>query len=188
MCNCPDSLILHTICKHIHLVQRAVSVKKENDTHFNGSDSPDIQDDNYNNDEIECLTGFAQMPNIADVGSICERVQGRVSDLIAAVERSINSADLLQLEKSLNSAHSLFLATEENGTAPKSLSPPTNAPSNKIMEKQPRFFSTKRKHNRVRSVRFVRPSRQEKEDIMENYKEKRKFANLLRVIAILKIE
>ena len=131
---------------------------------------------------------FAQMPNVADVGSIREQVQGRVSDLLAAVERSINSANLLQLEKSLNSAYSLFLATEENGTTPKSLSPTTNAPSNKIMEKQPRFFSTKRKHNRVRSVRFVRPSRQEKEDIMENYKEKRKFANLLRVIAILKIE
>ena len=183
VCSCPDSLILHTICKHIHLIQRAVSYEKDNNTHLDESDSPDVPTDKYNDEEIERLTGFAEMPNVSDVGSIRERVKGRVSDILVAVEKSTNSANLLQLEKSLSSAYSLFLATEENGSSPKSLSPTSNAPSNKIMEKQPRFFSTKRKHDRVRNVRFVKPSREEKEDIMENYKQKRKLVNLLRVIA-----
>ena len=162
MCSCPDSLILHTICKHIHLVQRAVSYEKDNNTHLDESDTHDVPTDKYNNEEFERLTGFAEMPNVSDVGTICEWVKGRVSDILAAVKKSTNSANLLQLEKSLSSAYSLFLATEDNGSSPKSLSPTSNALSNKIMEKQPRFFSTKRKHDRVRNVRFVKTSREEK--------------------------
>jgi hypothetical protein len=30
VCTCPDLLILHTICKHIHLVQQALSFAKDN--------------------------------------------------------------------------------------------------------------------------------------------------------------
>ena len=171
VCTCPDSLILHTICKHIHLLQRALPFAKDNSTDTEDGDFEDDPAYNYNNDEIQRLKGFAQMPNVVDVECIRARVKGRMTDMLAAVEKSANPANMLQLEKTLNSAYSLFLATEEDGSLPQSLSPTNNAPANKNMETQPRFVSTKRKRDRVRNVRFVKPSREEKEDIMEKYRE-----------------
>jgi hypothetical protein len=171
VCTCPDSLILHTICKHIHLVQRALSFAKDNSIDCEDCDFVDDLVDNCNSEEIQRLTCFAQMPNVADVENIRARVKSRIADMLAAVEKSANPANMLQLEKSLNSSYSLFLATEEDGSSPQSLSPTNNAPVNKNMETQPRFVSTKRKRDRVRNVRFVKPSREEKEDIMEKYRE-----------------
>lgn len=166
VCSCPDSLILHTICKHIHLVQRALSFAKDDSIDSEDDKSTDDPVGNYNNEEIQLLTGFAQMPNVVDVESIRARVKSRIADMLAAVEKSGNPANMLQLEKALNSSYTLFLATEEDDSSPQSLSPTNNAPANKNMETQPRFVSTKRKHDKVRNVRFVKLSREEKEDIM----------------------
>ena len=131
-----------------------LSSAKEKQPDLDVIDTPNDLADDYNNEEIQRLTGFAQTPNVADVESIRERVKSRLSDTVAAVEKSINSANLLLLEKSLNSSYSLFLTAEEKDFSPKPLIPTSNAPSNKIMEKQPRFFSTKRKREKVRNVRF----------------------------------
>ena len=84
-----------------------MSYEKDNNTHLDKSDTPNVPTDKYNNKEIERLTGFAEMRNVSDVRSIREQVKGRVSDILAAVEKSTNSANLLQLEKSLSSAYSL---------------------------------------------------------------------------------
>lgn len=124
--------------------------------------------ENYDQEEVERLTRFAQIPNQVDVTR-------RLSDLQSLVSQSINTNNLTQLEKQINSAYSLFLTVEEETLPPKSIIMTDNAPANKNMEKQLRFFSTKRKHNREKRVRLTKPTRDEKEQLMSDYRKKSKF-------------
>ena len=53
------------------------------------------------------------------------------------------------------------------------------APPNKNMEKQLRFFSTKKKRKNVKKIRFEKPTREEKEQILDNYREKSKYTEYI---------
>lgn len=99
VCNCPDSLILHTICKHIHLVQRSLSLEA-NEMKGKTADSISAEgNENYDQEEVERLTRFAQIPNQVDVASVRNRVTRRLSDLQGLVSQSINTNNLTQLER-----------------------------------------------------------------------------------------
>ncbi len=66
----PYNLQAHSPCP-----TSRVSYEKDNNTHLDKSDTPNVPTDKYNNKEIERLTGFAEMPNVSDVRSIREQVK-----------------------------------------------------------------------------------------------------------------
>ena len=118
VCNCPDSLILLTLCNHIHLVER-YRTRESNELTMEADDGHVGSDDNsYDLEEINRLRSFAQSVDKVDVVSIRNRVTRKISNLLGSASQSNNPTNLLQLEKQINSAHSLFLSLEENTTAP----------------------------------------------------------------------
>ena len=121
--------------------------------------------DNCNSEEIQRLTCFAQMPNVVDVENICVHVKSQIADMLAAVEKSANSANMLQLEKMLNSSYSLFLVTKHNGSSPQSPSPTNNAPVSQDLFRW--------RENMTEWEMFILSNHLErrKEDIMEKYRE-----------------
>ena len=178
VCNCPDSLILHTICKHIHLVQRSQpqdsnGVTSTSET-TDGGKEEETDSYMYDLEEVQRLKCFAQTPNQVDVVNIRNRVTRRIADLLNLASQSNNPSNLTQLEKQINSAYSLFLCVEEKSLAPQKIKMSDNAPANKNMEKQLRFFSTKRKHDRGEKVQFAKPTREEKEQFLGDYKKNSK--------------
>ena len=132
-------------------------------------------DNSYELEEINRLRSFAQSVDKVDVVSIRNRVTRKISNLLGSASQSNNPTNLLQLEKHINSAHNLFLSLEENTTAPQIMNMSDElraAPANKNMEKQLRFYSTKKKRKNDKKVRFVKPTREEKEQFLDDYREK----------------
>ncbi len=178
VCNCPDSLILHTLCKHIHLVERYRKREPNDLTIETDDENVDGDDNSYNLEEINRLRSFAQSDDKVDLLSIRNRVTRKISNLLSEASRSKDPTNLLQLEKQINSAHSLFLSVEKNNTAPEVINMSDKAratPANKNMEKQLRFFSTKKKRKNVKKIRFAKPTKEEKEQFLDDYKEKSKY-------------
>ena len=175
VCNCPDSLILHTLCKHIYFVER-YRTRESNELTVEADDGHVGSDDNsYELEEINRLRSFAQSVDKVDVVSIRNRVTRKISNLLGSASQSNNPTNLLQLEKHINSAHNLFLSLEENTTAPQIMNMSDElraAPANKNMEKQLRFHSTKKKRKNDKKVRFVKPTREEKEQFLDDYRGK----------------
>ena len=178
VCNCPDSLILHTLCKHIHLVERYRKREPNDLTIETDDENVDGDDNSYNLEEINRLRSFAQSDDKVDFLSIRNRVTRKISNLLSEASRSKDLTNLLQLGKQINSAHSLFLSVEKNNTAPEVINMSDKAratPANKNMEKQLRFFSTKKKSKNVKKIRFAKPTKEEKEQFLDDYKEKSKY-------------
>ena len=171
VCNCPDSLILHTLCKHIHLVERYSKRESNESTMDTDDDNVQGDDNSYDVEEINRLKSFAQSEEKVDLLSVRNRVTGKISSLLSDAGQSKVLNNLLQLEKQINSAHSLFLSVEENTTVPKVIKMTEEAraaPPNKNMEKQLRFLSTKKKRKNVKKIRFEKPTREEKEQILDD--------------------
>ena len=181
VCNCPDSLILHTICKHIHLVERYRKSESDDPDELTmkiGYDNADSDDDSYNIEEINRLRSFAQSDNKVDLLSIRNRVTGKIFNLLHEASQSNDLMNLLQLEKQINSARSLFLSVEKDNTVPEVINMSDKArttPANKNVEKQLRFFSTKKKRKNLKKIRFAKPTTDEKEQFLDDYREKSKF-------------
>ena len=113
-----------------------------------------------------------------DLLSIRNRVTGKIFHLLHEASQSNDLMNLLQLEKQINSARSLFLSVEKDNTVPEVINMSDKArttPANKNMEKQLRFFSTKKKRKNLKKIRFAKPTTDEKEQFLDDYREKSKF-------------
>lgn len=157
VCNCPDSLIATTICKHIHLVCRYST----------------CQDDNYAGQWSEDGTYYSETQSTnQDEKNFAEK-SAEIDFLKDCLKKASNNdretdRERQQLERSINSAHSLFISIREHGNKHLPI-PKENAPHNKNVVPQKRFFSTKKKSRKI-NVRLVKPSKEEKMEITGNWR------------------
>jgi hypothetical protein len=100
LCNCTDSLIKHSICKHIHLVRRYNMEKA-------GKGKQDMK--RAREEEVQC-----------ELGNITENIKLSGPTAVYAIKERIHQkllpdqTTLKQLDKSLNSAENLFISLSEN--------------------------------------------------------------------------
>jgi len=148
VCNCPDSLISTTICKHIHLVCRCSTCQDEN---YAGQWS---EDGTYSNNDREM-----------DRERQKQSLRTKLLTIVSNIEGCKNVDALQQLERSIDSAHSLFILKHGKKHLP---TPKENAPHKNIVP-QKHFFSTKKKSRKI-NMRFVKPSKEEKLEITGNWR------------------
>ena len=157
-CTCPDSLIMSTICKHVHLVKRSLL---QDPSQPPSDDNRDTSMD-YPQQEIEnILTCIRSHPD--DIGCSKRRIKSMLLQIMEEVDQCTSSAALKQLEKQMRAAHSLFASLKdekEQQVIP--LKNNVDAPANKNMETQPRFYSTKRRCRKAK-VRLAVPTFEEQE-------------------------
>lgn len=164
-CTCPDSLIMSTICKHIHLVKRTImneSVDQPNDAPEHtptDSGQPSL-------DEIEnILTCIRSKTD--DVDTSKRRIKGILLRIMEEMSSCDNSPALKQLEKQVSAAYNTFLSLKDE--VEMDIIPHKNnedAPANKNMDKQPRFYSTKKRCQKSK-VRLACPTFEEQEAFLK---------------------
>ena len=164
ICDCPDSLIHNTICKHVHLLQRYLAAKKDQTEEPGEPAFPQYIDPDYKEKEVKLVaSGLQQKDKIQD--NLNETLKEATKRQLLVMLDQLNDCDnnevLQVLSKKLTAAKHLFISMKEQ----KSLSPLkliTSSPANKSIDKQNRFKSTKKKRKRTNKVRFAKPT---KEDI-----------------------
>lgn len=182
VCNCPDSLIATTICKHIHLVCRSSTSQDENYARQwseDGTDSSETQRTDQNKKNLaektaeinflkDCLKKAPNNDRETERERRKQSLKNKLLTIVSDLEGCENDDALQQLERSINSAHSLFTSIREHGN--KHLpTPKENAPHNRNIVPQKRFFSTKKKSRKI-NVRLVKPSKEEKMEITGNWR------------------
>lgn len=153
-CTCPDSLIMSTICKHIHLVKRSTlnDGAISHDENATGSVIFDKQQEEIET-VLKCIRSRSD-----DISKSKSRIKGILLKLLEDLDRSTTSVSLTQLEKQLMAARSLFISSNsEKEPDVILLKSQVNAPANKKMETQPRFYSTKKRCRKAK-VRLARPT------------------------------
>ena len=126
-CTCADSLIGATICKHIHLIARYVSHKPSS-----------IKSDN------QFLLENLKNGLNDDMDSLRKQVHTEVLALAAHVHLIKNIDVLKSIRSNMRSATNL-IKTDEAMSKPHPLPLNNTNPSNKHIQPQRPFFSTKRK-------------------------------------------
>ena len=164
VCNCPDSLIQSTICKHVHLLQRFL-LQPNNPTENGDGSSPIFDTNSVHEDEVtykhkeiklveEHLKLDAGPPK--DIQSLRQRLRETLLVLADRVMTCDNKSSLQELEKQVNSARHLFSSMNKNKPL-KHLEVTRQFPGNKKIETQLRFHSTKKKRKLPKNVRFSKP-------------------------------
>ena len=144
ICTCHDCLIQHTICKHIHLLQRFLSeeTKQTNDTA--------TQPQSFVPRELGLPASPLYTQNKApnDVASLKQDIKRKLLALAEQVESCINKEALQQLDKQINAAQNLFSSLQKHTCHHYKMQPISNTPANKNIEKQEGFRSTKKEPKR----------------------------------------
>ena len=130
LCTCPDSLIMNTICKHIHLVKRSFQGGTDELTNA----SVEMPSNDGQQQEIEhILTGIRSHPD--DIAALKTRVKERLLQIMDEVDQCSSSTALKQLEKQMTAAANLFASVkgdEEQEVIPLKVN--EKAPVNKNMK------------------------------------------------------
>ena len=186
LCNCPDSLIRSTICKHVHLLQTALATKeiKEN---CDITDIPstfdhcDADRKAYIKEVVKVLANnMPKQRERNEVSQVIQRLQGHFQQIDTDINSGCHSKDsLLQFEKQILAAKSLLDAT--NNKTPLHTLPVANIPGNKRIEPQPRFFSTKKKRKHTNHLRFTKPSDDDIKKIFGTKRPKNEFMPKVKV-------
>lgn len=151
-CNCADALIRTTICKHIHLVIRSSN---------SVSTEPFQREETYiDSHNPMLLTSLQQECNLSDIDTYREGVRKQILELSGQIQLAKDIDTLKQCKTFIQSAINLIKAKQSSSiTFPAN----SNEPTNKIIQKQRSFFSTKRK--RKTAIRIAKPTLCEKQDI-----------------------
>lgn len=162
-CNCPDSLITHTICKHIHLVGRHIIDQKQKREADKGeidinTSTPQLMDD------LEIITETLKVSGPTDANTIKQRIQQQLLHLMNSMNMSNNTTALKQLEKSLNTTENLFISLNKDQPLSQ-LETVIDAPANKKIEVQKKFYSTAKKRKKKQKVRYAKPTQDEKKEL-----------------------
>lgn len=159
-CTCIDFLMNNISCKHIHLIQRARVAAGHKITN-----DPSMSVE-YQEAEIESTYRFLQSDSVSDVERVKSRIVASLETLISEVQASHakDQEPLKCLESQINAAKNTFRSLKENKL--EALKEQHKFPSNKSIEKQSRFISTKAKRKPAR-IRVAKPTYSEKQCIME---------------------
>ena len=188
MCNCADALIRTTICKHIHLVSRLTSKasnpKANTDRLF--EHNPEIslleiskhdftvpeasqQNDSMVQQATPLLKNLQEKTQLCNITVLRKEIQKQLFSLAGQLEFVCDIETLKDVRLYAFSAMNLIKA-RKNLT--KSFPIDKNEPSNKLIEQQRIFFSTKKKKRKQATVRIRKPTSKEKEDICTTLLEK----------------
>lgn len=163
ICTCHDCLIQHTICKHIHLLQRFLSqdTKQTNDTAMEVLNSSQPQ--GFVPHELGLLASHLHTQNKApnDVASLKQGIKRKLLALTEQVESCINKEALQQLDKQINAAQNLFSSLQKHTFHHHKMQPISNTPANKNIEKQKGFRSTKKRTKTANKSRFTKPTNED---------------------------
>ena len=159
MCPCPDSLVLNNMCKHIHLVSRK---QLEDGTRKNDSAVHGLQaDSTYVNEELDILAASVENVHSAEPRHIKSQISETCRCIEDAANTSLDVTALSQLRTQLNAALNTLRSLSRQDSYSR-IRPVSNAPANKNIDKQQRFYSIKKKRQKDFPVRFAKPSRAEK--------------------------
>ena len=150
--NCPDSLILGTICKHVHAVQRVTSENSQQQQASTRTIS----------NELASLSSYVKAAPCVETTQIKDSIKRKLASLEHLVNQSESIEALHTLNKQLNAA-SAFQAFSKYGQLPKQPLPLLESPANKKMETKRRFYSTKKRQTKRAAVRYALPTLEEKE-------------------------
>ena len=130
VCNCPDSLIATTICKHIHLVSRSSPFQDENYARQWFEDGADYSETLSTHQDLkknfaektaevnflkDCLKKAANNDRETGRERRKQSLKTKLLTIVSDIEGCENEDALQQLERSINSAHSLFTSILEHG-------------------------------------------------------------------------
>lgn len=152
-CNCPDSLIRGTICKHIHLIKRYAGTSTSR-PQISEMDQDNAHNYDMRDETIERLKDATIQTNLVDVENKLATLAGCLS--------TIDMDTLGEVKKLITSALNLVKAREHRLVA--MLPAAKYHPPNQNIKAQRPFFSTKRKRSRA-TVRMGKPTNEEKLDI-----------------------
>ena len=151
-CTCPDALIRHTICKHIHAVVRLA----------NNPSKMDINNlyENPNEESVECILK-AIKHNKEDVECEKETIRHKLTILTAQIQNCNSARALFAAKTHLNFASNILqVMCNETDTVSSIKSCPVQEPANKNVTLQKRFFSTRK--SKTANVRLAKPSPDQK--------------------------
>lgn len=160
-CTCIDHMLYSTICKHVHLLSRFMKV---NGTTRDGpTDETCFEASSANFTEIEFLHQTVAEKESTDV----EKVKQNIQQLLATVEMGIKDAtndDMLALRHLLSGLHAAKNTYEvmKRDANIEKIPVTTNAPSNKCLDTQRRFYQTS-KRKKTATVRLAKPTDEEKD-------------------------
>lgn len=140
-CTCPDSTIMSTTCKHVHLVKRSIL---HDPSQLPSDDKGDISMDCPQQEIENILTCIRSHPD--EIASSKRRIKGTLLQIMEEVDQCTSSTALKQLENQMRAAHSLFVSLKdkkEQQVIP--LKNNVDSPANKNMETQTQFYSTKKR-------------------------------------------
>ena len=168
-CQCSDYLIYMNMCKHIHLVCRYKARNceseqkdmKKNEEVENRIDEDEVLN-NYGK-EISTLSGFvANKENDDSFNELKKKTEGAVMELLAEIESSteFDREALQETYKNITKAKNVLVSLKKNKSV-QAIEVKLKSPPNKNIEKQRRFYSTKKKQ-KERKVRLAKPSIDEK--------------------------
>ena len=173
VCDCPDSLIHNTMCKHVHLLQRYLLSKTSQETehsdYIHVSDTPQQDaDHDYHEQEVKLVASHIQKNDktLCEVASIRENINRKLFLITEQIKNCNNVEAFKQLNKQVTAAHHMFMSMKKQ----ECLSPlktVCKSPANKNIEKQSKFKSTKKKRKRTNRVRFAKPTREDTLEIFD---------------------
>ena len=99
-----------------------------------------------------------------DVDGVKGRIQQKLLRIMSSVQLSNDITSLKQLDKSLNAAENLFISLNKSKSLTH-LHTVTNAPANKKIDVQKKFYSTTKKRKRKQKIRYARPTEDEKQEL-----------------------
>eukprot|EP00111_Clytia_hemisphaerica_P013742 TCONS_00040434-protein len=165
-CTCIDSLMNSLSCKHVHYLHQLVNLNsavEENLTdEQNIVQSPLQRYVKIKNDINTIIQSLPNDENIDNVAKIKRNIEQVIGQLTLEYTNAGNAGNLKTLLKDLNSARYTFASLEKNKLQP--YIAPNKTHWNKNIEKQPRFFSTKKKRKRNR-CKLAKPTAAEKKSL-----------------------
>ena len=155
-CNCPDSLIRATICKHVHLLMRFISSTGNTSIVSGEVSQQDIME------ETEMLQRVQDVTQMGQLTIYREGIQNQLIALAGYLNTITDMSTLHDVKAFITSALNLIKARQNSSVM--TLPVPKHQPPNKRIPIQRPFFSTKRKRNRA-NIRLAKPTIEEKVDI-----------------------
>ena len=152
ICDCPDSLIHHTICKHVHLLQRHLNDPKKKET-------PAYKDTSYEECEVKHTTSQLKDKVCShDVQTARRTLQETLRLFADELDNCENKHLLNEISKKVKASHYLFKSLLKQPASLSPIKPMNTSPANKKINPQLRFRSTKKKRKRTTKVRFAKPN------------------------------
>lgn len=159
-CNCMDAVINHTICKHIHLVERCTNGKETQLLERKAIDCNERPSDTH----PQLLYALRKQEEPADLTNLKERIIRTLSSIATQVKECNSIDGLLHAQKHIQIV-SNTISLDNFNTVPR-LQSKTNEPLNKKILPQRPFKSTKTKR-KTAMVRLAKPTQKDKELICD---------------------